>query len=219
MLTDMQATLSGVLTAASSCEQVCLSLSESVGRLAAEGAEEAGATRALLRALEQATLQTKAALQSQSQGQAHDPAAVLAALEEMRGQFAEQLQQQQGAARACSSELQACILGALAQLQQQGADSDASSLVGVAATQQRLDAVLAVLQESSGQLAALQAMAAAQHQLLALVERRGNLLPRSFVVLPADLSCLQQQPPASFFKRLGKKARGVFWTKVRLFFV
>jgi serine/threonine protein kinase len=220
MLTDMKSTLSEVLTAVSACEQTCVALSDGVSRLTSEGSREASQTQALLSALQQATLDTKKALETQtrtSQSQSGDKSAaqsdaVLAILEEMSAKFNEQLRQQE-----VSTELQASLNSALEEMRQQQAKSDAGSEVGLAATQQKLDVVLSALEESGKQLGRLQAMSAAQHELLAAVEKRGNLLPRQFIIVP-DMQPLKATP-GSILKSIKRKVCRVFWKKVRLFFV
>ena len=212
LLTEMKTSLSHVLVSVSSCERFCESLVANVKCLATEGAASAEETRLLLSALEQATVGTKESLQRQSHGDG-DSEVILAALCELQSRFDEQLGQHQ---QHVSREVSAAISVALAEVRQQQMDSDVSSRVAVAATQEKLDVVLEALRESHDQLNVLTAMSAAQKELLDIVEKRGNLLPRKFVILPdAPLD----KKDKNVFRLMKKKMTRSLWTEVRLFFV
>ena len=213
LLTEMKTSLSQVLKSVSSCEQLCQTIATNVISLAAEGAVNAEETRSLLSALQEATVDAKKVLACPGNDDACTSKVILAALGDLQARFDEQLGQHQ---QHVATEVSNAISVALAEVRQQQMDSDDSSRVAVAATQQKLDVVLEALRESHDQLNALTAMSAAQKELLDIVEKRGNLLPRKFVILPdAPLD----KKSSSVFQSMKKKMSRSLWTKVRLFFV
>jgi hypothetical protein len=125
-----------------------------------------------------------------------------------------------------SQEVQQSVSTAVSDLLQQlsvpvssgsgsGSELDEERLVaGIAATGEKLDQLLRAFEASSAGVLQLQKMLQAQHELVALMEARGNPLPSQFIVGPE-----LRAESRSFVGKVKRKLYKAMWTKVRLYFV
>jgi hypothetical protein len=148
--------------------------------------------------------------------------AILDALATLSQQFSQQLRRQDVA-----ENIQSSIVSALNDIRQHQQDAnDVGGHISSAATQEKLDILLAALDSSRKELAMLVAMSSSQQQLLSIMESKGNILPLKFIIVP-DIKRIApssnvgklKHTAQKVFSELKQKVYKVFWNKVRLFFV
>ena len=204
LLTEVNTTLGEVLSGVNHCEKTCSSLAVNVDKLTEESETQAERTCELLDSLHGLTNDTRLNISNGSEE------TVLQALYDLQENFKTHLNNQN-----VSADLQASINISLQEIKEQHLQGTSENQINVAATQHKLDMVMESLESSRKKMDLLLSAAECQHELLALLEKKSNLLPSKFIIVP-DLKHLTD---SNFFKRVALKAKKLFWKKVRLIFV
>ena len=92
----------------------------------------------------------------------------------------------------------------------------------------KLDALMGVMKDMQGELRSVRELAHEQSDLLKVIEKRGNKMPHTFVILP-DMGAEESNTDASQLSMAGKvksyllrqkdKILGLVWERSRLFFI
>ena len=211
---EMQSKLSTVLCKVENCEQTCTTLVQDIKKLTMQSRIDSHKTEELLDSLKQSAMETITVLDSfqgtMRQDGGSDIDNISVALNSLQTQFSEHLERQHVA-----EELQLSIRRALEDIRKQQNESEADNRVSIAATKEQLDVVLSTLESSQKELFFLRKMSESHHQLLTIMENRGNLLPTKFIIIPE----VEQISSTNIFKKMKEKVCKVMWNRVKLYFV
>ena len=128
---------------------------------------------------------------------------------------------------ALASNLQRCIVDVMSSSSTGSMNDNASG--SVCTQNDKLDALMSVIKDMQGELRSVRELAHEQSDLLKVIEKRGNKMPHTFVIMPDtgkdenDAEAKQQLSMAgkitSYLMRQKDKMIGLVWERSRLFFI
>ena len=124
---------------------------------------------------------------------------------------------------ALASKLQRCIVDVMAG-SSAGVNHD-NAAGSVPSQSDKLDALMSVMRDMQGELCSVRELADEQSDLLKVIEKRGNKMPHTFVILP-DMGVEESPTELSmagkikgYLLRQKVKMMGLVWERSRLFFI